>query len=159
MADLEQLLTYLTLISVPIGVFYHIMTLNNTRKNQQMQLETRQAQLLSTFTGMLLNNNNLHETFLYWFNHPKISYKDFKEQYPPTSDGYKALLRLFTFYETIGLLCRRGFMDSDLVHDAFAFLWDKCKPIVKGWQEDMGSVSLMEHYEWFGEEQWRIQEK
>ena len=45
MIDLQTLLTYLTLISVPFGVFYHIMTLNNTRKNQQMQLETRQAQL------------------------------------------------------------------------------------------------------------------
>ena len=45
MVDIQTLLTYLTLISVPIGIFYYIMTLNNTRKNQQMQLETRQAQL------------------------------------------------------------------------------------------------------------------
>ena len=42
---LQTLLTYLTLISVPVGVFYHIMTLRNTGKNQEMQLETRQAQL------------------------------------------------------------------------------------------------------------------
>ncbi len=53
MIDLQTVLTYLTLISVPIGVFYHIMTLNNTRKNQKMQLETRQAQLfMQIYHGM-----------------------------------------------------------------------------------------------------------
>jgi hypothetical protein len=49
---LQTMLTYLTLISVPVGVFYHIMTLRNTRKNQELTLRaqeqalvTRQAQL------------------------------------------------------------------------------------------------------------------
>ncbi len=45
MIDLQTILTYLTLISVPVGVIYHIMTLRNTRKNQLLQLETRQTQL------------------------------------------------------------------------------------------------------------------
>jgi hypothetical protein len=53
MVDIQNVLTYLTLISVPVGVFYHIMTLNNTRKNQQLQLETRQTQLFM----------NLYETW------------------------------------------------------------------------------------------------
>ena len=53
MIDLQTVLTYLTLISVPVGVFYHIMTLRNTQKTrelslkaQEQALETRQAQLL-----------------------------------------------------------------------------------------------------------------
>ena len=46
MIDLQTVLTYLTLISVPVGVFYHIMTLRNTRRNQQLTLENRNAQLL-----------------------------------------------------------------------------------------------------------------
>jgi len=49
MIDIQTVLTYLTLISVPVGVFYHIMTLNNTRKNQEMQLETRQTQIFLNF--------------------------------------------------------------------------------------------------------------
>ena len=59
LVSLQTLLTYLTLISVPIGVFYHIMTLRNTRKNQQLILESRRARvggffrLLSPF-GLLL---------------------------------------------------------------------------------------------------------
>jgi len=44
---LQTLLIYLTLISVSVGVFYHVMTLRNTRKKQQMQLDTRQAQMFT----------------------------------------------------------------------------------------------------------------
>jgi hypothetical protein len=50
---IQIMLTYLTLISVPVGVLYHIMTLRNTRKTQQLALETRQAQLFM----------NLYETW------------------------------------------------------------------------------------------------
>jgi len=42
---LQTTISLLTLISLTIGVIYHIMTLRNTRKNQELQLETRQAQL------------------------------------------------------------------------------------------------------------------
>jgi len=41
--SLQTLLTYLTLISVPVGVFYHVMTLRNTQRNRKLQLETRQT--------------------------------------------------------------------------------------------------------------------
>jgi hypothetical protein len=40
LTDLQILFGYLTPISLTIGVIYHIITLNNTRMNQQMQLET-----------------------------------------------------------------------------------------------------------------------
>jgi hypothetical protein len=36
--SLQSALTYLTLISVPVGIFYHIMTLRNQNKNRQAQL-------------------------------------------------------------------------------------------------------------------------
>ena len=76
MIDLEQLLTYLTLISVPIGVFYHIMTLNNTRKNQQLQLETRQAQLFMQLYNRL--EKDFVTSFLNVMNWEWDSYEDFQ---------------------------------------------------------------------------------
>jgi hypothetical protein len=159
MIDLQTVLTYLTLISVPIGVFYHILTLYNTRKNQQQQLETRQAQLLSTYTNMLVSNESIHNAIIYWSNHPEFTYEEFKEKYPPECEEYRTLTRLFSIYETLGLLSRRGLVDVELVHEAFNFQWDKFKPIIKGWQQDMGSPFIMEHYEWLGNEWLSIQEK
>ena len=45
MSEVQTLLGYLTPISLTVGVVYYILTLRNTRRNQEMQLETRQAQL------------------------------------------------------------------------------------------------------------------
>ena len=64
MVDIQTVLTYLTLISVPVGVAYHIMTLNNTRKNQQMQLDTRQAQLYTTLWNQSFNNPEWMKNYL-----------------------------------------------------------------------------------------------
>lgn len=44
--SLQTLLTYLTLISVPVGIFYYIMTLRNNSKNQRQTLDTRQTNIL-----------------------------------------------------------------------------------------------------------------
>ena len=86
MVDIQTVLTYLTLISVPVGVFYHIMTLNNTRKNQeltlkaqQQQLETRQAQIF-----MQLYNkwgDDLRESFNQITSMEYKDFADFKEKY------------------------------------------------------------------------------
>ncbi len=72
MIDIQTILTYLTLISVPVGVIYHIMALNNTRKNQRMQLETRQAQLYMS----LINNWNTKEFNRVRYNVYRMDYTD-----------------------------------------------------------------------------------
>jgi hypothetical protein len=54
MVDFQTLFSYLTLISLTIGVIYHIMTLRNTRRNQELTLETRQAQM---FLGIVNQMN------------------------------------------------------------------------------------------------------
>ena len=58
MIDLQTILTYLTLISIPIGVLYHIMTLRNTSKNQQLQLESRQIQLYMQLLDRFASEEN-----------------------------------------------------------------------------------------------------
>jgi hypothetical protein len=40
MIDIQTVLTYLTLISIPVGVFYHITTLRNAEKARSTQLAT-----------------------------------------------------------------------------------------------------------------------
>jgi len=45
--NLQTVLTYLTLISIPVGVIYHIMTLRNTRKTRELTLRARAPYLYS----------------------------------------------------------------------------------------------------------------
>ena len=117
MIDLQTILTYLTLISVPVGVFYHIMTLNNTRKNQKQQLENRQAQLFwnvyDKFTNDAMKNAlNIHRT---------IEFKDYEEfetfwaKNEPNNVERDAMMTLAGYLEGLGVLVREGYVSIRLV--------------------------------------------
>jgi len=80
MANLETLLTYLTLISVPIGVFYQILMLKNTRKNQEMQLEARQAQLFMDYQEKIMQDP-LNSSYSDLKNWEWNDYDDFVTKY------------------------------------------------------------------------------
>jgi hypothetical protein len=53
MFDLQTVLTYLTLISVLVGVFYHILTLRNQSRNRQAAML---MQIHSQWTGGIRKN-------------------------------------------------------------------------------------------------------
>lgn len=145
-----------------VGIVYYITIMRNaqktreltlesqelTRKAQEQALESRQAQLLSNFMGMWLTSDSLHDAILYWFNQPKMEYKEFKERYPRDSDGFKDIMLFFDFYEFIGLITKWKLVYKKLVDDMFSLQWDKYGPIIKGMQEDLGSTRMFEHYEW-----------
>ena len=115
MTDLQTLLGYLTPISLTIGVIYHIMTLNNTRKNQQLQLETRQLNTYMEF------KRNLLDTVSSWneviFQHEWKDYDDWVEKYGPLTnpDAFGDTLLVFEFINGLGLLVRKGILDIDIV--------------------------------------------
>ena len=134
MFDVQTVLTYLTLISVPIGVFYHIMTLRNTRKNQQLQLETRQTQLFM----------NLYETWRSpdfrkrsnWVN-LLLEYDDlddFWTKYGPETDpdAFATWASIAAFYAGIGVLVQREMIDIDMVDHLMGWsvitTWEKMSP-------------------------------
>ena len=88
---LQTLLTYLTLISVSVGVFYHIMTLRNTRKNQELQLETRQAQLFMQVYRHYTDRDWLRQQQEVQWLFEYDTYDEFMEKYSPVSDMEKFL--------------------------------------------------------------------
>lgn len=55
----QMVLSTLQTLSLGVGVIYYIMTLQNTRRNQQLTLETRQAQLLMQIYQELISEANL----------------------------------------------------------------------------------------------------
>ena len=151
MADLETLLTYLTLISVPIGVFYHIMTLNNSRKNQQQQLETRLAQLLMN----IINTFNSLEFRTQWHISETASwsdYEDYKQKYPPGSEVLTANVMMFTFFDSIGVLVKQNLINLDLVSHSFALsivvTWRMYEDVILGDREYFNSQYMWEDFEY-----------
>ena len=118
MSDLQNILTYLTLISVPVGVLYHIMTLNNTRKNQQMTLETRQAQM---FLGMINRWRDETKGLNVWeiIGTKLENGEDYLRRHNTDADFAQVMDSMFSFYETLGVFVKQDYVSIHLV----ALMW------------------------------------
>ena len=150
MIDLQTILTYLTLISVPVGVFYHIMTLNNTRKNQQLQLETRQAQLYMN----IINTFNTTDFRKQWHlveSATWTDYNDFHEKYHPGTEELTAVVRHFTFFESIGSLVDKKLVEVEIIDGILALAivvtWRKYEDVIVEDREHFRSPTMWIHFE------------
>jgi len=152
MIDLQTVLTYLTLISVPVGVFYHIMTLNNTRKNQQMQLETRQAQLLAT----LFSTYRSIEFRRLWHQVMVYDWKDFEDWEKRFSEitnpeAIASFTSLMSFFSGVGVFVKNNFIDIKLVYDLIGgdikMTWERYLPIFMGDREFFKNPTMWRDFE------------
>ena len=154
--SLQTLLTYLTLISVPVGVFYHIMTLRNTRKNQQMQLETRQAQLFSQYHLRFHEDYPKYSDILMNWEYEDLD--DFTEKYgrAQNPEAYDDWLKLTTFLEGLGVLVKRQLTSTELVSDLMSgFIvrfWEKYKPYTMEMRVKLDWPNAWEHIEYLYDE-------
>jgi hypothetical protein len=152
MIDIQALLTYLTLISVPVGVTYHIMTLNNTRKNQQQQLETRQAQLFMQMYNKW--DESLRESFRKIRGIEFEDFSDFIKKYGPDSeeDMEIHIARIAYFLEGMGVLVKEDLVSMRLVALTWAgttrMFWDKISPIIEDWRKAISYPRLWSETEY-----------
>ena len=120
---LQTLLTYLTLISVPVGVFYYIMTLNNTRQNQRITLTTTLLEPFMTVKGNLILMDLLN---MEWND-----LDDYKRKYDHrvNSENFAKRAAVFNRLESLGLFYRRGLLDLETLRSGggtvMVLLWRK----------------------------------
>ena len=100
---LQTLLTFVTLISVPVGVFYYVMTLRNQSRSRQIQI----------IRG--LNATNIDLTFLSW---EFSDYDDFMSKFGPESnpESWLNLMDWFTTLEEYGVYVKEGLLDIRLLY-------------------------------------------
>jgi hypothetical protein len=152
---LQTLLTYLTLISIPVGVAYHIMTLRNTRKNQELTLETRQTQLFMQLVDRWGDPDfaRVYTDFRYNIcakanNDPeeirKIATQALFESYDP--EVIIPLHTLTQYFEGISILVQKKLIDIDTVESLLSgriiWYWDSLEPFVKYFRERVGDPTV-----------------
>ena len=130
-----------------VGIFYYIMTLQNTKKNQQMQLETRQAQLFmqlyDRWMGTDFKKLNREVMGMSWTN-----FDDYLNKIDAEPEDHDKMRSYGSFFEGIGVLINRNlidpFMVDDLMSDAILRYWEKYEPI-------LAEVRVRENYPQAGE--------
>lgn len=133
MVDVQTVLTYLTLISIPVGIFYYIMTLRNAQK-------TRQTQLLMGLYETYRSPEFAHA----WGEVMEQEYTDFDDYWEKYGthvnreawSNWQSVARAF---HGMGVLLKRGLVDIDLVEELLVNIvlisWNKMGPILLGFRE------------------------
>jgi hypothetical protein len=157
--SLQTLLTYLTLISVPVGVFYHIMTLRNTRKNQKLTLETRQTQLFMDIYQTWASKEFQKDLDLMLYVWEYDDFDDFMRKYGSEADidAHSIWDQNSMWLEGIGVLVRRGLIAPQLIFDLQSFsgtmllTWKKFAPFILGFRERFDLKEYMQDFEYLRE--------
>ena len=145
-----------------VGIFYYVMTLNYTRKNQELQLETRQAGLFMQVYTRWSDREliKMQQEFTRW---EWDDYDDWERKYESDVDSLSLRYTLGTFYEGIGVLMARGLIDPTLVDDlmssAIMSYWRKIEPVVEEARKRSGYPQRFEWQEYLYNQILAISEK
>ncbi len=141
--SIQTLLTYLTLISVPVGVFYHIMTLRNTRRNQEVTLETRQTQLFmeiyKTWASKEFQRDLEQMRYVWEFDGYDDSFYKYGVENNP--DDHAIWDQAVMWHEGLGVLVRKGLIDPEIVDDLMGghilHFWGRFGSLIQEFRERM----------------------
>jgi len=168
MVELSMVLDILTTVSIIIGVFYYIMTLQNSNRTQQLTLkaqehatETRQAQLFM----QIFNKWNERE---FWEDYFIVMEADFSniEEYQRIFDtpAKRAQVNhVGTLIEGVGSLLHKGLIDpvlvSDMLYSTSINFWYKMEPIMQHLRQSKNNPRFGEYSEYLAHEMEKLGEQ
>jgi hypothetical protein len=112
MVSVETISIVFTGLSISLAAFYYISNLRNAQKTQQLQLETRQAQLLMQIYSRL-DTPEKSRAFTDIFTWDFTDFDDFLKKYDPLKRPEETdnLTSLVIYFEGIGTMLKEGFID------------------------------------------------
>jgi hypothetical protein len=145
----QMLLSTLQTAGLMVGIYYYIMTLNNTRQNQRITLTTTLLEPFMTVEGNLILMDLLN---MEWND-----LDDYKRKYDHrvNSENFAKRAAVFNRLESLGLFYRRGLLDLETLRAGggtiMVLLWRKFKPIVEMYRITDADKSLYKNWEYMAE--------
>ena len=108
------------IFGVIAGFSYYVLTVRNSQKNQQMQLETRQAQLFM-------------QVYTQWRDPDRLRLLGRSRALDHNPEAYAKRIHIITELEGLGHLLSKGLLDLDLIPPIIKAVvklqWEKWGPI------------------------------
>jgi hypothetical protein len=136
--DIQTISVVIAAVSVVIGVINSILSSRRAEKNDQLMLETRQAQLFTQIYDWWRSRDGAKAYGSYRYKYveavQKMGYQDFgKDLLDQVRTGdfeaYADQFSLMTFLEGIGVLVKKGLVDIELVEDLLSqrviWIWEQ----------------------------------
>lgn len=81
------------------------------------------------------------------FKYDSASFEDYAKAHPPGSQNFEDWMRVAAFYDFLGAMVARGYVDKDLVFETFPIPWIKMRPVAMGMREALRWPDMWEHFE------------
>jgi hypothetical protein len=142
----------LTGLTVSIAAIYYTLTLRYTRRNQELQLETRQTQLFTQFMERTSTSEYI-ETLKEVLSWTWSDFDDFWDKYGEGNiDNWFKMGAVCAPYEHLGILLKEGMIDPMLVWHwggIIRQLWDKFESITMEYRRRFETPPKGMWWEWF----------
>jgi len=137
----QMVLSTLQTIALIVGIAYYLIIMRNSQRNQQIQIETRQAQLF-----MQIYDHYNDREFAKMVQEPLNVWKwedvdDGWEKYGPETniEASSTWISVFNYFKGVGVLVKRNQMDISVVHDLLSSflvpIWEKWEPMIMRYRE------------------------
>jgi len=107
-----------------------------------MQLETRQTNLFSQYHLHYQKKDFTRDMQDIRYNWEWKDYDDFRIKYGSDSgnmEAFSSWVRIFQYYDGLGILISRGLLDKTLVADMMSetmiLFWERCEAVINGARE------------------------
>ena len=136
MVDIPTVSIMIASAGVLVAATYYVLQIRHQTKLRQMDLFMR---LYSTFMSKESSEALL---IIMWLEYR--DYNDFVEKYgTPSSERpvWTAYMMVTNFFNEVGMLLHRKFIDIESVDELFAFrvalFWEKLKPLIEGMRKQL----------------------
>ena len=163
MIDYQTISIVFTGLSISIAAFYYINTLRSASKNQELQLETRQAQLFMQLYQRTIDEESNRN----WNDHMRLQwddYDDYERKYGAKSDRSISLHTIWQQFNGVGLLLKQGLINKETAYGLTGgwravLIWLKWKDIIVEMRERYFNPDYMDGLEFLGEEMMNYREE
>ncbi len=126
-------LSTLQTTGILVGIIYYIMTLNNTRKNQQLTLETRRTQAFLTIVNNILSKEGIeHSKIIRSTNF--ANYEEWREKREKNPEYNTAYFWYIQLLECTGILLKEEILDINIIaqwNPGFTLqFWEQYKDVI-----------------------------
>jgi hypothetical protein len=156
MIDAQTISIIFAGLSIGVAAIYYTLTLRSTQRAQQLQLETRQAQLFMNIYNQSFTNPRYLESIGIILDNPWSSYDEFKSIYrfgknkdPEFCLAYDLICG---FFEGMGVLVKENLLDirlvALLVSNQTIRIWELNQLIIDEFREDMNAPRIWIEFEY-----------
>ena len=162
---LSIVLQIIQTVGILVGIVYYITIMRSGQKNQQLQLETRKAQLYMQLFMRITSEEFVKKAI----DLLKLEYGDVdefmeKDILGPDSSLHAKLFSMFWHIDGLGYMMSQGLIDPEMVYNfgggfAQVWHWRKWEPVVMRFRERRGDPDFLKWFEYTAKEMMRMRQE